>query len=146
MKMYEYRLKFPRVPINNIPAVVRIMTSRPTSQQAMIWTNDGLLCWRMNASPGFSELKLCTSHHRLFQILQNDGITVIHSSGAIMGVMTPWLFTQPFVQAQIKVKYHSSASLVRGIDRWSANSPHKGLVTRKMFPFDDVITNTWELI
>ena len=38
-------------------------------------------------------------------------------------------------------KYQSSASLafVRGIHRWPVNSPHKGLVTRKMFPFDDVI-------
>ena len=38
-------------------------------------------------------------------------------------------------------KYHSSASLafVRGIHRWPVNSPHKGPVTRKMFPFDDVI-------
>ena len=26
-----------------------------------------------------------------------------------------------------------------GIHRWSVNSPHKGPVTRKMFPFDDVI-------
>ena len=35
----------------------------------------------------------------------------------------------------------SSASLafVRGIHRWSVNSPHKGPVTRKMFSFDDVI-------
>ena len=35
----------------------------------------------------------------------------------------------------------SSASLpsVQGIHRWPANSPHKGLVTRKMFQFDDVI-------
>ena len=38
-------------------------------------------------------------------------------------------------------KYQSSASLafVRGIHRWPVNSPHKGPVTRKMFPFDDVI-------
>ena len=39
-------------------------------------------------------------------------------------------------------KYQSSASLacVRGIHRWPVNCPHKGPVTRKMFPFDDVIT------
>ena len=38
-------------------------------------------------------------------------------------------------------KHQSSASLafVWGIHRWSVNSPHKGPVTRKMFPFDDVI-------
>ena len=38
-------------------------------------------------------------------------------------------------------KHQSSASLafVPGIHRWPVNSPHKGPVTRKMFPFDDVI-------
>ena len=38
-------------------------------------------------------------------------------------------------------KHQSSASLafVQGIHRGPVNSPHKGPVTRKMFPFDDVI-------
>ena len=38
-------------------------------------------------------------------------------------------------------KHQSSASLafVQGIHRWPVNSPHKRPVTRKMFPFDDVI-------
>ena len=40
-------------------------------------------------------------------------------------------------------KHQSSASLafVRGIHWWPMNSPHKGPVTQKMFPFDDVITS-----
>ena len=40
--------------------------------------------------------------------------------------------------------HQSSASLafVRGIHRWPVNSSHKGPVTRKMFPFDDVIMTT----
>ena len=38
-------------------------------------------------------------------------------------------------------KHQSSASLafVRGIHRWPVNFSHKRPVTRKMFPFDDVI-------
>ena len=38
-------------------------------------------------------------------------------------------------------KHQSSASLafVRGMHRWPMNSPHKWPVTRKMFPFDDVV-------
>ena len=38
-------------------------------------------------------------------------------------------------------KHQISASLafVWGIHRWPVNSPHKGPVTRKMLPFDDVI-------
>ena len=43
-------------------------------------------------------------------------------------------------------KHQSSASLafVRGIHRWSVNSPHKWPVTREMFPFDDVIVNFFQ--
>ena len=42
-------------------------------------------------------------------------------------------------------KHQSSASLafVRGLHRRPVSSPHKGLVTRKMFPFDDVIVYFW---
>ena len=38
-------------------------------------------------------------------------------------------------------KHQSPASLtfVRATHRWPVNSPYKGPVTRKMFPFDDVI-------
>ena len=41
--------------------------------------------------------------------------------------------------------HQSSASLafVRWIHRWPVNSPHKWSVTRKMFPFDDVIMKNW---
>ena len=40
-------------------------------------------------------------------------------------------------------KHQSSASLafMRGIHRGPMNSPHKGLVTRKMFPCDDIVMN-----
>ena len=42
-------------------------------------------------------------------------------------------------------KHQSSASLafVWGIHRGPVNSPHKWPVTRKMFPFDDVIMEGW---
>ena len=38
-------------------------------------------------------------------------------------------------------KHQSSKSLafVRGIHRWPVNAPHKRPVTRRLFPFDDVI-------
>ena len=38
-------------------------------------------------------------------------------------------------------KHQSSTSLAieREIHRWPVNSPHKGPVTRKIFPFDDAI-------
>ena len=42
-------------------------------------------------------------------------------------------------------KHQSSASVafVRGIHRWQVNSSYKWPVTRKMFPFDDVIVALW---
>ena len=42
-------------------------------------------------------------------------------------------------------KHQSSASLafVWGIHRWPVNSLHKGPVTRKMFPFDDIIMQNY---
>ena len=45
-------------------------------------------------------------------------------------------------------KHQSSASLVFvwGIPRWPVNSPHKRPVTRKMFPFDNVIMKKAEII
>ena len=45
-----------------------------------------------------------------------------------------------------QTKHQSSASLafVRGIHRGPVNSPHKWPITRKMFPFDDVIMDVEE--
>ena len=58
------------------------------------------------------------------------------------------LFTQPFIQAQIEKKTSKVRviGLVRGIHRWPVNSPHKGPVTRKMFPFDDVFMKGTHII
>ena len=51
------------------------------------------------------------------------------------------LFTQPFIQAQIKkpIKAQHHWPLWGEFTGWPVNSPHEGPVTRKMFPFDDVI-------
>ena len=43
------------------------------------------------------------------------------------------------VADQRKLQNSASLDFVRGIHRWPVNSPHKGPVTWKMFPFDDVI-------
>ena len=48
------------------------------------------------------------------------------------------LFTQPCIQAQIKKKLRVTGPCAANY-RWPVNSPHKWPVTRKMFPFDDVI-------
>ena len=52
-----------------------------------------------------------------------------------------WLFTQSFIQGADRRKHQSSASLafVMWIHWGPVNSPHTGSVTRKMFPFDDIV-------
>ena len=56
-------------------------------------------------------------------------------------ITTPMIVYSTVYSGVDQRKYQSYASLafVRGIHRLPVNSPHKGPVTRKMFPFDDVI-------
>ena len=72
---------------------------------------------------------------------------IIHDNNVIMSAMASKITSLTIVYSTVLLdadqsKYQSSASLafVRGIDRWPVNSLHKGPETRKMFPFDDVIT------
>ena len=65
-----------------------------------------------------------------------------------MGAIAPQITSLTIVYSTVysdtdQRKHQSSATLafVRGIHRKPVNSPHKWPVTRKMFPFDDVIMN-----
>ena len=49
------------------------------------------------------------------------------------------------VADQRKHQSYASLAFVRGIHRKPVNSPHKGPVTRKMFPFDDVIMSIYNI-
>ena len=65
--------------------------------------------------------------------------------GAIASQITSLTIVYSIVYSDVNQRKHqSSASLafVRGIHRGPVNSPHKWPVTRKMFPFDDVIMTT----
>ena len=69
-----------------------------------------------------------------------------HYNDVIMSAMMSQITSASIVHSTVcsgaeQRKHQSSASLgfVRGIHRWPVNSSHKGPVTRKMFPFDDVI-------
>ena len=71
-----------------------------------------------------------------------------HYDDVIMSTMAPQITSRTIVYSIVysdahQRKHQSSASLafVRGIHRGPVNSPHKWPVTRKMFPFDDVIMN-----
>ena len=70
----------------------------------------------------------------------------LHYSDVIMGAMASQITSLTIVYSTAYLgadqsKHQSSASLVyvRGIHRSPVNSPHKWPVTRKMFPFDDII-------
>ena len=78
----------------------------------------------------------------------NDFITFSHYGDVIISTMVSQITSLAIVYSTVysgaeQRKHKSSASLafVRGIHRWPVNSPHKGLVTRKMFPLDDVVMN-----
>ena len=69
-----------------------------------------------------------------------------HYNDVMMSVITSQITSLMIVYSTVysgadPTKHQSSASLVfvRGIHRGPVNSPHKWPVTRKMFPFDDVI-------
>ena len=69
-----------------------------------------------------------------------------HYSEVIIGAMASQITSLTIVYLTVysgadQRKHQSSASLafVRGIHQWPMNSPHKGPVTQKMFPFDYVI-------
>ena len=72
--------------------------------------------------------------------------TLQHYNDIIMGAIASKITSLTIVYSTVysgadQRKHQSSASLafVRGIHRRPVNSPHKWPVTRKMFPFDDVI-------
>ena len=61
--------------------------------------------------------------------------------GALASQITSLTIVYSIVYSDDQGKHQSSASLafLRGIHQRTVNSPHKWPVTRKMFPFDDVI-------
>ena len=78
--------------------------------------------------------------------MASDDVAYVHYIDAIMSAMASQITNLTIVYSTVysgadQRKHQSSASLafVQRIHRWPVNSPHTGPVTRKMFPFDDVI-------
>ena len=83
-----------------------------------------------------------------FLILIFDGLD-IHYGDVTIDTIASQITSLTIVYATVysdadQRKHHSSASLafVREIRRWPVNPPHKWPVTRKIFPFDDVIMSS----
>ena len=105
----------------------------------------------MEPCPGNLALEKCLGS----QFISMIDYSVVHSAIAIwtthycdviMGAMASQIISLLIVYStvysgSVQRKHQNSASMafVWGIHRWPVNSPHKA-VTRKIFPFDDVIT------
>ena len=100
--------------------------------------------WAIVQSPKYSGNIVCRdSGPRRHQQLHKKSI---HYNDVTMSTMASQITSVSIVYLTVcsdanQRKHQSSASLafVWGIHRWPVNSPHKGPVTLKMFPFHDVI-------
>ena len=85
-------------------------------------------------------MKSCSFDHYNVTLLKH------HYSDVIMSVMASQITSLTIVYSTVysgadQRTHQCSESLafVRGIHWWPVNSPHKGPVMQKMFPFDDII-------
>ena len=92
----------------------------------------------------------CDSQHTIFSIpyswVQRILLFSSHYGDVMMTRMASWITSLTIVYSivysgvdQRKLQSSTSLAFVRWIHRRPVNSPHKCPVTRKMFPFDDVI-------
>ena len=116
------------------------------------WANNreagDLRCHRAHYDVSVMQMSYWLYHQLAHHILQ-----FIDYNDVIMSAMTSEITSLTIVCTSIysgadQRKHQSSASLafVWGIHRWPVNSPRKGPVTRKMFPFDDVIITRYFLV
>ena len=87
--------------------------------------------WRHQMETFAAFLSICAGNS-----LDNDVIM-----SAMASQITSRLFTQAFIRRRSTKtsKLRVTGFCVRGIHQWPVNSPHQAPITRKMFPFDDVI-------
>ena len=109
------------------------------------WHFLGMMHCIVHFAPSWQE-HLTFHLYYLYWLTSLFGIVRFHSTDVIMSLMASQITSLTIVYSPVysgtdQRKHQSSASLVfvRGIHRESVNSPHKRPVTRKMFPFDDVI-------
>ena len=86
------------------------------------------------------------NNQRWGQYIFTTPVMKLHYNDFIMSAMASQITSLTIVYSTVysgadqkKLKSSVSLSFVREIHRWQVNSPHKGQLTWKMFPFDDVI-------
>ena len=121
-------------------------------------TRDNRMCQLTTALKHFNHgTPICNNEFHVESLAPEDSCTHVvtydihwntgsHNGDVIMGAITSQITSLKNVYSIVysgadQGKHQSSASLafVWGLHRWPVNSPHKWPVTRKMFPFDDVI-------
>ena len=107
---------------------------------AVPFSNPKAHSWTHHMSP------LGTRNIKTTDNIVHHGLCTFHYTGVIMGAIASEITSLTIVYSTVysdanQRKHQSSASLafVWGIHRGPVNFPHKWPVTRKMFPFDDVI-------
>ena len=102
--------------------------------------------WRTNINDWMHPYSHCFVGIPRIRCMVRTFVLFCHYNDGIMSAITSQITSLAIVYSSVysgadQRKHQSSASLafVRGIHRWPVNSPHKGPVTRKMSPFDDVI-------
>ena len=98
-------------------------------------------------------LQLCINCFNMIHVILSTIYTRVHCCVVIMSAMACQITGVTIVYSIVcsgtdQRKHQSSDSLafVREIHRWPVNSPYKGAVTRKMFPFDGVIISALRLL
>ena len=122
--------------ISELPIIGSDNGLSPGRRQAIIWTNAGILLNRI-LGINFSEI-LSEIHIFSFKKMHYDDVIMTMLASQITSLTVVYSIVYSGVNQR---KHQSSASLafVRAIHRGPVNFPHKWPVTRKMFPFDDVI-------
>ena len=119
---------------------VMVSTNRDNSIiRSIVWSPKQQ---RKHQSPALPALLKGNTHGRwAVEFLHKEPVMPLQLAQWCLKSPVSRLFTEWFIQGADQRKYHSSASLVfvGEIHRGPVNSPHKGPVTRKMLPFDDVI-------
>ena len=136
-----------QVDISNLIMMTSWITYIPSQLSKPTWINfKGLnrVCTNYK-NDRESEVYSCHSENTKVYFLAQHYTDIIMSAMAyqITGVMIVYS-TICSGADQRKHQRSSSQAFVRGIHRWPVNSPHKDPVTRKMFPFDDVLMRNYD--
>ena len=134
----------------NLPVTGRFPLQRASNAESVsIWwrRHELFCCTFMHILQGSStNIRLPKQPWGIWANERHDSVRYNHYIDVIMGGNASQITSLATVYSTVysgtdQTIHQSSVSLafVQGIHRWPVNSPYKGPVKRKMFPFDDVV-------